>query len=306
MLLRNQTKAGSNRRNGFRQEREAAKAQAILLAVVVFVVGAACGAFWLYRATQARQAPGTALQLSAGTRAVLSTLKAPVEIRFYSILNSKSTPASMIAFAGRVDQLLTEYEKEAAGKIQVVRRQTDSDSDVAAAAADGIREFVLDQGDGSFLGIAVVQQDQKQALAQLSPEWEPALEADLTRAIQRVDEAQSLTARRETAGRQTTEAAAQVRNSITNLDSVSVEEGRGLLREAALKEFRAAAAEMQAQVQEAQKRLSEAQVGKSEAEQQAAMRELQEIQTRQGQKLKDISARFQAQTTALEQLKAKQ
>ena len=69
-------------------------------------------------------------------------------------------------------------------------------------------------------------------------------------------------------------------------------------------ELKAAATEMQAEVQQAQQRLSRARNDKSEAEQEAAMKQLQQLQAEQAEKLKQIAARLQAQITVVEQLKS--
>jgi type IV secretory pathway VirB10-like protein len=95
----------------------------------------------------------------------------------------------------------------------------------------------------------------------------------------------------------------EVKRAIPNFASISLEDGQAILRQAALKEFTAAAKEMDAQVQDAQQQLSEAQNGQSEDQQQAAMKHLQQTQAAQAQKLQQIAARLQAQIAALKKLK---
>ena len=56
-----------------------------------------------------------------------------------------------------------------------------------------------------------------------------------------------------------TNAVREVKALIPNLGAVSAEEGTRILREAALKDFTAAATELEAQVKEAQRRLAQAQ-----------------------------------------------
>jgi ABC-type uncharacterized transport system involved in gliding motility auxiliary subunit len=302
-----QTTWEANRRVVAFGKHESAKAQTILLGFIVFILGVGLGAFWLYLSAQARerarQQQQAVIHLSEGTMRVLRSLQLPVELRFYDILAKESASDSLRAFAGRVDQLLSEYERAANGKLTVVRHNTQSDADAAAAEADGIRAFNLDKGEGCFLGIAIAQQDQKEALAQLAPEWETALESDLTRAILRVTEAQSAAARVAVTAKASAAATEEVKKSIPDPASVPVEEGRRILREAAMKELKAALSEMEVQLQAAKTRLNAAQQGNSEDEQQAAMKEFQRIQTLQAQKVKEITARFQAQTTAWEKLK---
>jgi hypothetical protein len=291
-----------------RRTAEAAQARSLLLVLVFFLLGLGGGAYWYYRATNRNlinvgEAGG---KLAESTKAVLKALDAPVEIRFYSLLDPASTSDALRTFAGRVDQLLSEYKQEAGGRITVARQTTQSDSAAQAASSDGVKAFNLDKGDACFLGVAVVCNDQKETLGQLSPEWEAALESDLSRAIARVAAAKPATGFAATSASQLDAAVTEeVRRSIPNLDSVSLADGKQILRGAALKEIMAATDEMQRRVNEAQQRISQAQTNGSEVEQQAALKQLQQFQAEQTEKFKQIAARAQAQIQALEQIKRK-
>jgi len=203
-----------------------------------------------------------------------------------------------------VDGLLSEYQRVAGGRINVVRFNTRSDAGANAAVADGMRAFNRDKGDVCYLGLAVTGNGQKELLPQLAPEWEPALESDLSRAIERVGHSKPPT-RPATAVASEPDAAAleDVRRAIPNLASLSVEEGTRILRESALSEFKAAASEMEIQTAEAQQRLGRAQNGGSAADQQAALKQLQQLQAEQTEKLRQIAGRLQTRISALEQLK---
>jgi hypothetical protein len=288
---------------------EAAKVQTILLLPVVFILGAGVGAYWIYRAPQTepatRETQPASVPLSEHTRAVLHDLKSPLEVRYYSKLDESEANGAVGAFAGRVDRLLSEYEREAGGKLKITRHNSRADSDKAAATADGFAAFNLDQSQGSFLGVVVAQGLQKEALAALAPEWEAALESDLTRTILRVTGAHAIASHATVNAEVEAAVAEQVKRSIPNFADVSMEQGRQILRDAAMQELKAAATEMQAQVQAAQQRLSEAQTSKSEAGQETAMKNLQEIQAAQAEKIKEITARFQAQVAALQRIKEK-
>jgi hypothetical protein len=291
--------------------RELAHARTILLLLASFLAGLAVSAFWFYQSPRHGPAGSAAnhgrpsVVLSEATRAALHRLEGPIELRFYSLLDPASVPASVQAFARRVDQLLAAYQEEAKGKINLIRFASASGSNANSAIADGVKPFNLDKGDACFLGIAVSRDGHKESLPELAPEWEQALEPDLTRAILRVANAS-------TQARPTLAAAAKpdpgviesVKRALPNLASVSVAEGTRVLREAALKEFTEAAQQMQAQVKEAQERLAQARNGGSDAEQQAAIKQLQQVQTEQSEKLKEIAARSKAQIDALQQLKA--
>lgn len=288
-------------------------ARILLLALASFFLGAAAAALWVSRTNPP---PGSDARevtinprgdLSASTRSVLNGLTAPVELRFYSVLDPAQTPESLRAFAGRVDQLLAQYQREAKGKIMVTHSNSQAYANGKAAVTDGLKPFDEDRGEPSFLGIAVISRDQKTALAQLAPEWEPALEYDLTRAI--------LATQKAAIGSGVTAvptaplgsaAMEQIKQIVPNLDSVSLADATRLVREASFKEFATAAAQFQTQLKEAQQRLKDAQNGGSEADRLAAMKNLQAVQADQADQLKKIAAKAQAQVEALKQLKAGQ
>ena len=94
-----------------------------------------------------------------------------------------------------------------------------------------------------------------------------------------------------------------VKRSLPNYASLSVDEGTEILRQAALKKFADAASELQSQVARAQEELRQA-GGKSPADQQAAMKQLQQVQAEQSRKLQQIAGQLQTQIAALKQLKS--
>jgi ABC-type uncharacterized transport system len=285
---------------------KSAQARTVLLVVVCFVLGIGVGAFWYYRATHhdSTNAGETNGGLSEGTKLVLQSLTTPVEIRFYSLLDPVSTSKALRAFAGRVDRLLSEYERAADGKITLTRYTTRSDDAERAAGSDGIKAFNLDKGNPCYLGVVVIHNGQKETLSRLSPEWEAALESDLSRAIARVN-AGKPAANSVAAVAPPPDAATitEVKRAIPNLSSVSVAEGTQILRAAALKQFAEVAQETEQRVKEAQQRISQTQSSNSEEERQAAVKQLRQIQTEQSEKLKHISAQLQKQIAALEALK---
>jgi len=224
----------------------------------------------------------------------LRRIDSPLEIRFYALLNQTTGSDSLPSFAGRVDQLLSAYQQEGGGRIKVIRYHSQSDS--KAAAADGIKPFNLDKGDACYLGLAVVQNRQKESLPQLTPEWEQALESDLSRAIARLLNAPSSVEAAAAVAQIDAAVVAEVKRQIPNFASVSVEEGAQILRRSALNDFKALATEMELQVKEAEQRVQQAQNGKSEAEQQASLKQLQQVRADHAVKLKEITARSAAQT----------
>jgi len=292
--------------------REQANIRIVVSVVAFFLLGAAVGAFWGWRAPRPAQvmtnSPVVADSsdgLSPVTKGLLASLKSPVEIRYYCVLDPANTSEAMRAFAGRVDQLLLLYQKEAMGKISVARSNSLAYATADSAVADGIKPFDEERGEPSFLGIAVSTRGQKASLSQLAPEWESALEADITRTIRTtLNAAPSSHAPGLVASKDNTPILDDLRRSIPNLDSISLAEATRMVREASLKDFASAASQSQIQLKEAQQRLKDAQTGGSENEQQAAIRDLQQVQADQTEQLKRIAARTQAQIEALKRLKA--
>jgi hypothetical protein len=283
-----------------------ARARINIFVLVLVFLGLAAGAFWYYRHGREHGTIGMidwdgSVVLSDSTKAVLMNLNSPVEIRFYSLLDQASVPTATFAFADRINQLLAECQRVAGGKISVTRHHSLSDAD--AASADGIKPFNLDKGDACFLGLTVVCGGQKESLPQIQPEWEPALEFDLARAILHVT-ATPATAVVKASAPASPETTNEILRLIPDINGTSLEEGIGILREATVNKFREAGAEMEKQIQAAQQQASDAQNSQSGAGQQAAMKHLQQVQLDQAEKLKQIAAQLQAQISAFEQMKA--
>jgi hypothetical protein len=234
--------------------------------------------------------------LSSATRAILQHLSSPVEIRYYSILDTNSLPGDVQAFAGRVDQLLSLYEQAGAGRLKVVRGDSAN-----AALADGLKGFNIDKGDACFLGIAVDCSGEKEALPRLTLEWEAALESDLSRAIARAEEAQA--AETPPAPKVDTAAIAAVKVMIPDPNAVTLEEGSEALRATARVHFMQAAEKMKVQLDNAEQQYLQALANQSDAAQRAAADQLRKIQTEGNLKLQQIASETQAEVAALEQLK---
>jgi len=199
---------------------------------------------------------------------------------------------------------LSAYQQAAQGKLTVNQYTTQSYSAANAATTDGIKAFNTEHGEPCFLGLAVIRGGQKETLPRLPAEWEPVLEADLSRAIQRVLDSSAGQATLAMKSQLDPAVVDAVKRNVPNYDSLSLEDGIRILREAALKQFKASVADQQNELQKAQQELSRAQNGGTEAEPQAAMKHLQQVQSAQTEQLKKIAADSQAQLEALRQLKA--
>src|SRR5215475_12615248 len=131
-----------------------------------------------------------AYTLSAGTRAILAKLDAPVKVRLYCTQGENSTPGALMLknYAKEVEDLLGEYKQAAKGKLIIEKYNPDPDSDAEDSAhLDGIEGQALGGpfggGDRFYLGLAISYgMDQKVAIPFLSPERERLLEYDISRA----------------------------------------------------------------------------------------------------------------------------
>lgn len=275
----------------------------VLGGLALFAAGAASSAWWFLSASSSDPAAQEALTppaLSPATASILRHLNAPLQITFYSLLDGISDDDPVRGLSARVDQLLTRYQELAPGKLAVRRVNSASANAANAALADGLQPFHLAQGDACYLGLVVDCGGRRTTLPALAPQWEVALESDLSRAIAEVDypipappspAPQALAAR------------AAVQQAIPGLQSVSLEDGSRQLRMAALVQFRETAEAMRDKVSQAEQRLLDAQHGGTQAAQESALHDLQQAQMEQTQKLRDIALESKAQLDALRQLK---
>jgi len=281
-------------------------AKVAVLASACLLLGAAGGAYWFHQA-KIPETPTPAdthalRQLSEVTRTILRRLESPLELRFYSILDPASVSESDRAFAARVDSLLEAYQREGDGKIKLTRQ--DNNSAAEAAAADGIKPFNLDKGNACFLGLTLALEARKETLAQLSIDWEPALETDVTRAISRLLDSQPRARAAATPAAKSDAAVfEEVKRVVPNYESLPFEEASGVLRDATLKQLKAAVEQGDAQTKQAREQFAQAQNAGSAAEMEAARQRLRQLQAEQMDAIKRISARSQAQMEALRQLK---
>src|SRR6266852_2097003 len=148
----------------------------IALVLLNLVLGAAR---WRIDLTQ-----GKLYTLSEGTRAVLGKLESPVKIRLY--FSQSDVPLPIKAYGRRVEDLLAEFRQAGRGKVTVEKLDPQPDSDAEdSATLEGVEAQVTPSGDKFYLGASISYADQKLALPALTPDREPLLEYDLTRAIAR-------------------------------------------------------------------------------------------------------------------------
>jgi hypothetical protein len=284
------------------------------LAFVALILILAGGGLWYWRsnrpqAVETVEASAPSGVLSETTTRILAGLDSPIDLRLFAPAKVSALPEALGGYVMRVESLLAEYERVAAGKVRVSKRDPQTDQAAkAAAGAAGIVPFASENGEIVYLGLTVGNGVRVEAIAPLAPEWEAALESDISRAISRVMASAAVPAR---PGTQTPATPAPIDPAISeellkrfpDLASRSFDEAAQVLREGALEEFKSAVLEMQAKVQVAQQNLIAARQNKSEAEQQAALKAYQEVQAEQDAKLKEIPARLQQRIVALQRLK---
>ena len=289
-------------------KREQGGAKIFLLALSSFLVGAGLTGYLLHRPkprTDSAVSKASQIVLSESTHAVLGRLKAPVELRYYSLLDPATAPDSFVAFADRVNEWVIQYERQGNGRLKVKRYEDRSYTNANAALRDGIKPFNAEKGEACFLGIALILQDHRESLPQLAPEWEPALESDITRAIARLLDATRPVSPPAPTSPLQVKAVEELKTLIPDVSAVSLEEGTRIIHEAALNELQASAKETEPRLKEAEQRMDDAR-NKSESEQEAARKNLEQLKAEPIQKLKEVAARSQARIEALQRWKSAQ
>ena len=276
--------------------------RAPVLALFCFLLGAALAAARVEDGKSGLPGQGVA-GLSGDTLDLLRHLNSPVQIQFYSVLPPESASQPVQDFSQRVDRLLSAFQSVNEAEIQVVRNISAAETNADAAAASGLRPFNLEKGGACFLGITVVSGGRTESMAQLQPEWEPALPSDLARAILRV-----------TAERPPPVVAKSVplTPAITNeilrlipdINAASPEDANRIFHQDFVNQCAKAGAEMEAQINVAAQQVVKAQNSGSPADLEAARKKLSQVQFDQTEKLKEVAAHLQLQLDAFQQMKA--
>lgn len=124
--------------------------------------------------------------LSDGTKAILSDLPAPVEIRYYATRSSKYMPEEVKLHMRRVDDLLAQYKNLSKGKLRVKELDPQPDTDAEDSAnLDGISGQQFDN-QNLYFGLAISCLDRTAVIPMLDPRQETLLEYQLSRGISEV------------------------------------------------------------------------------------------------------------------------
>jgi hypothetical protein len=268
-----------------------------LLTGLGFLLGAMLAGLWFHHPAARPVAAG----LSAPTQKLLGQLAVPVAIHFYAVLPGAPDP-SLPAYAGRVGQMLDAFQAAGGGKVSVTI--SDSPAEANAAAAAGVQAFNLDIGGACFLGLTLVSGKNHETIPHLQPEWEPALEADLARALARVAAAAAPPPPPREIAQPDPEIVASIHRLIPDLNATSEQTADQIFHTEFMREMADAGTEMEAQMHAAQERVVQAQAGGLPAELEAAQKNLAQVQLAQGDKIKQIAARLQTRLAVFQRLKA--
>lgn len=280
----------------------AGRAHPLLLAIVFFLAGAGLAGVWLLHHPSAGAGTGDG-ELSVPAQNVLGQLPARVTVRYYSLLPAGGADPSLQAFAGRVADLLESMRSASGGKLEVTRVSSPTETNAAAADADGIQAFNLSQGEACFFGLAIASGGHKETLARLQPEWEPALQYDLARAIARVTALPPPARPAPEVAKPSPEIVSSIHQLIPDVEGTSVEDADRIFHDDFLKQCALAGQAIEANVNSASEQVLRAQTNGSAGDEEAARKHLLEVQLAQGEKLKALAARLQIQLAVFQQLK---
>lgn len=128
--------------------------------------------------------------LSDGTKRVLAGLSADklTTIRLYASRDNRLMPQQYQSYAGTVQDLLLEFEKNSGGKIKLEKTdpRPSTEEEDKAVADDIAGHQVNAEGDKVYLGLAVQCLQQKEVIPFLNPGEEANLEYQIARAISKV------------------------------------------------------------------------------------------------------------------------
>jgi hypothetical protein len=274
-----------------------------LLAAAAFVAGALLAGIGAGIWRRGPAGGGDVSALSAPTRNVLGQLPAQVTIHYYSLLPAGTAEPALQAFAGRVARLLDSLQSASGGKLQVTAVDTPAETNATAAGAEGIQAFNLEKGEACFLGLAIGSGEHQETFARLQPEWEPALEYDLARAIQRVASLPPPPKPAPEMAQPNPEVTRSIQQLIPDVKHTTLEDADRIFHDDFLRQCASAGQEIEAKVNAAAEQVSQAQSNGSAADEDAARKHLQEVQLAQGERLRALAARLQIQLALFRAMK---
>ncbi len=131
--------------------------------------------------------------LSDGTKQILQDLDTPAEIRLYATRDDRIMPPRLKTHVQRVEDFLSEFQRNSNGKIKITKYNPEPDSDAEdSARLDGVdavsvgSQQSLSFTERVYLGLAVNMLDSTVAIPFLHPDREQQLEYEIIRAISEV------------------------------------------------------------------------------------------------------------------------
>lgn len=130
---------------------------------------------------------GQQFTLAPGSVALLESVEKPVTIRYYLSESDNLLPVELRNYAERVDDFLTTLQRRAPGKITLVRRDPQPDSDAEEEAKiDGLKGHPVARDASAYLGLSFTSLKKTVAIPFLNPEREDLLEFDVMTALRDV------------------------------------------------------------------------------------------------------------------------
>jgi len=122
--------------------------------------------------------------LSDGTKKILSSLSAPVTIKFFYSQSNPDIPANIKIYAKEVKDFLSEYKHAGKGRIKVEFHDPKPDSNEEEWAEKYGIQPMGTPGGKIYCGLVFVSADREDVIEWLDPDKEQVLEYDLTSIIQ--------------------------------------------------------------------------------------------------------------------------
>jgi len=272
----------------------------LLLAGTSLVLGAAAAGAWFHF-----QKPASVPDepLSPQTLNALAHLGRPVIIRFYSLLPANTAGADLQSFSDRTSALLDQVQSASGGKVQLISVDVNTETNADAATADGIQPFNLDKGAACFLGVAITSGERKESLARLQPEWEPAVQYDVVRAIDRVAAVPAPPPAAPAIANPSPKILSSIKRLIPDPTAVSLEDANKVFHAQFMADCAQVGSEMETQINAAQQQLAAAQNGGGPEAVAAAQKHLLEVQLQQGDKMKQVATDLQTRLAIFQKLK---
>ena len=276
----------------------------VLIAGTSLIVGVALSGGWFHYHHQQAGTAAADQKLSPQTLNVLEHLNQPVFLRFYAILPNLGPGDESLSYSQRLTDLLAEVQDASGGKVQVTSFKETAETNAAAATTDGIQAYNLDKGTACFFGIALSSGDHKESLAHLQPEWEPAVQYDLIRAIQRVAVAPPPAPLEPEVAKPSPATLDAIKRLIPDPSAVTSAQASQIFHAEFMKDCAAVAADMETEVTAAQQQVNQAKNGGSADDLASAQKHLLEVELQRGDEMKQVAAELQTRLALFEQMKA--